>query len=69
MTAQAKELSSVSIQQERTTPTAPAVKANQSTEGERPSDRLWLPIWALVLMYVVAIGGAIVIGIAYFGSH
>jgi hypothetical protein len=64
----AKELFSVSIQQDRTRPAVPAVNANQSTEGNPRSDR-WLPIWALALMYPVFIGLAIVFGIVFFGSH
>jgi hypothetical protein len=58
----------VSIQQDRTRPTVPAVKVNQSTEDEPRSDRR-VPIWALALMYPVFIGLAIVIGIVFFGSH
>jgi hypothetical protein len=58
----------VSIQQDRTTPTVPAVQAEHSTQGERRSKR-WPPIWALVLMYPVFIGLAIVFGIVFFGSH
>jgi hypothetical protein len=76
MTAQAvkriprgrKELPSVSIQEDLTKPTDLAVKANQSTEGDRPSHR-WPPLWALVVMYAVVIAGLIVIGINFFGSH
>jgi hypothetical protein len=76
MTAQAvkriplgrKELRSVSIQEDLTEPTAPAVMAHHSTEGDRSSHR-WPPIWALVVMYAVVIAGLIVIGINFFGSH
>jgi hypothetical protein len=58
----------VSLQQERTRPTVPAIKANESTEGDPRSHR-WPPIWALLTMYLVVIAGLIVIGIAYFGPH
>jgi hypothetical protein len=64
----AKELFSVSIQQDRTRATVPAVKANQSADGNPRADR-WPPIWALALMYPVFIGLAVVIGIVFFGSH
>lgn len=64
----AKELYSVSIQQERTIPTVPAVKANQSTD-DKPRSHGRLPIWVLAPMYPVSIGVAIVIGIVFFGSH
>jgi hypothetical protein len=64
----ARELFSVSIQQDRTRPAVPAVKENQSTE-ESSRSRKWPPIWALALMYPVFIGIAIVLGIVFFGSH
>jgi hypothetical protein len=63
-----KELPSVSIQEDLTEPTVLAVKANQSTEGDRPSHR-WPPLWALPVIYLVVIAVLIVIGIAFFGSH
>jgi hypothetical protein len=58
---------SVSIQ-DRTRPEVPAVKENQSAEGDRPSHR-WPPLWLLAVMYIVVIGFAILMGVIFFGSH
>jgi hypothetical protein len=63
-----KGLPSVSIQQDQARPAVPAVKENQSAEGDRPAKR-WPPVWALALMYIVGIGAAIIFGMIFFGSH